>query len=479
LADVSRDEELLKEKALLLLSREREILSLRRRHARVLGWLSVAQTLPELILLGRTPDAFFAEISRKLLGTLQFQRAYFFEISDDGTLNPRVRAAPRGGRLGPTSRQLVEERPVGICNAPIDDALSELARAVGLHRFLWQRVTLGQGRGRVLVVAGYDREKASFYETFEDDDVVHFMNMGQHLSALLSNVSLVKELERDKQMLQQFNETLEQRVRERTEELGTTNGELARTVASLQDKDRRLREDLEQARSFQQSILPKVPPSMRVEFGATYLPLELVGGDVYDVYAVTDGQFRCFMADATGHGVQASLRTIVLKSEYDRTKGVIADPEGVLEHLNRRLTLEYGAEEMLCTACCFDLILTDDGARIRYANCAQPPLLRASGQSVQEIYSSGPFLGLSDSIRVPVVETTIERGDLLLAHSDGLCDQINASGASFAPAPTLIAASRNQASAERVLGSVMRDLDEFRGATAIADDITMLAARLL
>jgi serine phosphatase RsbU (regulator of sigma subunit) len=477
---MNRDEELLKEKALLLLSREREVLGLRKRHARVLGWLEVAQSLSELITPGASPAVLFAELSRKLIATMQFQRAFLFEVAPAGELTALVRVPVQGRRfLTAASRALIERQTVGLCNEPDDEPQRDFAEAVGLHRFLWQVVAPPEGRPSLLVVAGYDRDKASFYEAFEADDVIQFKNMGQRLSALLSNALLVEELEKEKRVLQEFNEHLERRVRERTEQLATANDELARTVESLREKDRRLREDLEQARSFQQSILPRVPPSPRVDFGASYRPLELVGGDVYDVCELSAGQYRCFMADATGHGVQASLRTMVLKSEYDRTKGVIADPDVLLEYLNRRLTAAYGAEEMLCTACCFDLILNDRGATVRYANCAQPPLLRVSGQSVQEIYCAGPFLGLSDSIQVSVLETSVGRGDLLFAHSDGLCDQINAAGAVFTPASMLARAAEDHRSAEGVVGDVIQHFDAFRGDTALSDDVTILAARLL
>jgi sigma-B regulation protein RsbU (phosphoserine phosphatase) len=294
--------------------------------------------------------------------------------------------------------------------------------------------------------------------------------MAQHLSAMLENAALLERLAEDKLALQRFNERLESRVRERTEEL-------ARTVEQLEERDRRLHDDLEQARSFQRRMLPPVQGSDRVEFAATYRPLELVGGDVYDVCEIGSGHFRCFVADATGHGVQASLRTMVLKSEYDRVKVAPARPDAVLEELNRRLTVGYGDQEMLCTACCFDLVLGDDGAALLYANCAQPPLLRMSDRGVDEIYAAGPFLGSLESIAVPCVETHLRRGELLLAYSDGLCEQPDASGAIFAPEARLAAAATG-ASLERALEAVMGSLDEFRGATPQSDDITMLATRL-
>jgi serine phosphatase RsbU (regulator of sigma subunit) len=483
---MNRDEALLKEKAILLLSREREIVGLRRRHAHVTGWLGVAQGLPELAAATRSPSEFFHALSRRLVALLQFQRVHFFSISlpppQSPLRQPELVPIAREQSLPPraltsASERLLEEKVAAFCNEPTDDASRDLSKAIGLQRFMWHWFERVKERP-LLVAAGYDAEKAPFYQPFDDDDLIHFKNMGQHLSAILQNVALVRELEEDKATLQRFNDNLEDRVRARTEELATANAELARTVQALEQRDRRLHADLEQARSFQRSMLPSVPGSSRVEFAATYRPLELVGGDVYDAFEMDRGRYRCFLADATGHGVQASLRTIVLKSEYDRVKGSFAEPNDVLKELNRRLTSGYGPEEMLCTASCFDVILTDQGATVRCANCAQPPLLLASGSSVGELYSPGPFLGLVEKIDLSCTDAHIARGTLLLAYSDGLCEQASASGAIFAPASHLVAAA-SAGGAERALDRLLSLLDEFRGSVAQSDDVTMLAARVL
>jgi serine phosphatase RsbU (regulator of sigma subunit) len=475
---MNRDDALLKEKALLLLSREREIVGLRRRHAHVTGWLGVAQGLPELAAAGSSPSAFFRALSKRLVLLLQFQRVHFFSISQqqelvaisrDGTPAPRA--------LTPAAQRLLQEKTASFCNEPSDEASRDLSEAVGLHRFMWHWFERVKDRP-LLVAAGYDAEKAPFYEPFDDDDLIHLKNMGQHLSAILQNVALVRELEEDKATLQRFNDSLEDRVRARTEELATANAQLARTVRALEQRDRRLNEDLEQARSFQRSILPEVPRSSRVEFAASYRPLELVGGDVYDACEIDHGRYRCFMADATGHGVQASLRTIVLKSEYDRVKAALPEPNAVLKELNRRVTTAYGPKEMLCTACCFDVILTDAGATVRYANCAQPPLLFVSDTGGGELYCAGPFIGLLEDIDVSCAEARIAGGTLLLAYSDGFCEQPGAAGGVFAPEANLVAADGGE-SAEGALDRLFARFDEFRGSIAQADDVTLLAARLL
>ena len=114
---------------------------------------------------------------------------------------------------------------------------------------------------------------------------------------------------------------LEQRVEERTLQLATT-------FELLREKDERLNEDLLRAQAFQRRILPQLPEDQDIRFSAVYRPADLVGGDIYDVCSLGPGRFRVLVADTTGHGIQASLRTMVLKTEYDRIKLAARGPGG-------------------------------------------------------------------------------------------------------------------------------------------------------
>ena len=482
---MERDAQLLKEKALLLLSRERELLSLRRRHARVSAWLTVAHSLSELVTAHANTAEAYPALADKLMTLLQLQRVVFFSIDPGPSLRPLMGApAAREPRpLEPAANHLLEGEGVGLCNAPDSEALAALSRAVGLHRFMWCRVGVESDAliARLLLVAGYEKEKASFYAPFEEADFGHFRSMGQHLSLELRNAELIKELELEKRHLEELNQTLERRVVERTEDFARANRGLADALAVLRERDRRMHDDLEQARTFQQSILPAPPQSRRVELRSVYRPLELVGGDIFDISPVDDGaeHLRVFIADATGHGVQASLRTIVIKSEYDRIRGDHTSPEAVLVELNKRLAQHYSPGEMLCTACCFDLAPAAGGlTHLRYANCAHPGLLRVSGGRVDEIYRDGPFLGLAPEIQVDGEQVTLREGDTVFAYTDGLCDQMNGARRSFPVADAAVEALQDHPPMAEVLARIIDAFDGFRESAPVADDVTLIGARV-
>jgi ligand-binding sensor domain-containing protein/serine phosphatase RsbU (regulator of sigma subunit) len=265
---------------------------------------------------------------------------------------------------------------------------------------------------------------------------------------------------------------LEQKVSERTAQLGNALG-------LLREKDARLNEDLVRAREFQRRILPRLPNDDEVRFSAVYKPADLVGGDVYDVCALGPRRFRALVADTTGHGIQASLRTMVLKTEYDRIKLGAAGPGDALRELNRNVTSTYPNLEMRCSACCFDVERRADGtATLRYASAAHPPLLRLSRRGVEEVQASGTFVGVVVEAPFREIELQLERGDLLVAYTDGLFEQEDTTGAPFGleRIKSVLLATRRRAS--EATQALEEAFDEFAGGRAMDDDVLLLCVEV-
>jgi serine phosphatase RsbU (regulator of sigma subunit) len=467
------EDQVLKEKVLLLLSRERELWGLRKKHARVSAWLAVAQALPEIASM-RTSSAVYPTLSRALVTLLKLQDVALFDVAGGEVRFLGGRSREPVSRLGAEAEELLGAG-AGICNEASDGPSRALGDAVGLYRFMWYRIIVGENR-ILLVAAGYTKDKASFYPDFDHVEFGHFVNMGQQLAVLLRNTALVEALEAEKKALEELNESLEQRVAERTEELARANRTLATALETLQQKERRIDEDLEQARSFQQSTLPALPRNDRIAFAARVKPLEIVGGDVYDVAEVAAGRFRVLVADVTGHGVQASMRTILLKSEYDRMKHDHATPDTLLVALNERLTKSFPGQELICTAVCFDVVLEGDAVRMRYVNAAHPPLF-VLGRQMLEIYRDGSFLGLSLDIELEGVDIELAPGDWIFAYTDGLCDQVDSSGALFSVPDEVRAAVDGVDDVDEAVERIFERFDSFRGATRQHDDLALVAMK--
>jgi two-component system chemotaxis sensor kinase CheA len=218
------EQQVLKEKALQLLRSERELFSLRARHEQTVSSLRILQSLPQLIDHRLPLVELCKRIGKSLISGLRVQRASFFSHRAGELTLMSGKGPPGQIQLGAEARALLEQAPAGLCNDPTDAARVELSQAIGLHRFLFTRIPLAAEE--LLLVSGFDRERAAFQIPFDEAHSTHFASLGQHIEMLLRNANLVGELGRDKERLQKFNESLEHKVEERTAELAKKNRDM-------------------------------------------------------------------------------------------------------------------------------------------------------------------------------------------------------------------------------------------------------------
>jgi sigma-B regulation protein RsbU (phosphoserine phosphatase) len=266
-------------------------------------------------------------------------------------------------------------------------------------------------------------------------------------------------------------------VAARTESLSYANRELTRAIATIRDNEEHLREDIAKARLFQEKMLPTVAKYEHLDIESCYRPLQQVGGDIFDIAKIGNGHVRLLVADATGHGVQAAMRTILLKSAYDRIKYQQATPSAVLEALNETLVQQFPDGDLHCAATCVDLQLTASALNVTYANAANGPVFVFSPeQPVLEVYHAGPLLGV-DLVEIPSTPPlTMKAGQLLLIPSDGLYEQSNPRRERFeGPLKRVVMKGADTAAAfgERLLA----DFDGFREDQPLGDDVTFIAVR--
>ena len=137
------DDQHLREKARLLLQRERELFELRLKHEQIGTWLSVGQALPELFSNRGSLAQAWDGVRRAIVTKLRMQRVLVLELRAE-ELEP---LAPNGPArpISSAVHQLLatDTRTGGFCNEPETDptpGVAELAKTLGLHRFMWSRI---------------------------------------------------------------------------------------------------------------------------------------------------------------------------------------------------------------------------------------------------------------------------------------------------------------------------------------------------
>lgn len=269
------------------------------------------------------------------------------------------------------------------------------------------------------------------------------------------------------------DESEEQALREMF--IASKRGSLVAAFERLEPRDDGLLEDLLQARDFQQRTLAQPPQIDGVDIEVVYKPVDLVGGDLYQVSLLANGHLRVFVADATGHGVKASLTTVLIMSEYELVRQDERGPSFVLEALNQRLATTFSHLAVRFTATLLDFDL--GAGMLTHASAAHPaPCLVREGEVI-ELQGGGTFMGLVPDVTFPSWSSPICRGDAVVTFTDGVTDLFDLMGEPFGDARLHQAISSASRAGEPLAPSIEEALDRFRGQSQLSDDLTIVSVR--
>ena len=268
-------------------------------------------------------------------------------------------------------------------------------------------------------------------------------------------------------------------------DLSAGNRELLQTLALeastilenarlLEDERNRVKLDEEMgiARSIQQSLLPRIlPTDSWFSVCGSSLPAAQVGGDYFDVRPADEGGWSIVVADVSGKGVSSALMASLLQGAF---MAAHHRPELMVDHLVRvnHFLLERMEGEKYATV--FYAILQADGV-LHYANTGicPPVLVRQNGQ-IERLESNGMPLGLFEEATYELGKLRMEKGDVIVAFSDGVEDSTNAAGDSFGKARVrealALGGTPNQLHARLRDAAIL-----FAGSAPQADDVTVVA----
>ncbi|HVT58830.1 MAG TPA: SpoIIE family protein phosphatase [Thermoanaerobaculia bacterium] len=179
--------------------------------------------------------------------------------------------------------------------------------------------------------------------------------------------------------------------------------------------------DLERARRFQHSLLPRGPVAesgWRVE--GRLQSCDALGGDLFLAHAGPDG-LVCAVSDVVGHGVGAAMYAGMLRSTLDAARRRCAEPEAMIGELLDGIDFFEAAKY----ATMFYGLLLPEG-RLRYVSAGHPPALWQSGAAVERLGATGYFLSTAfRSEPAGAREIELAAGDRLLIYTDGASEALD------------------------------------------------------
>jgi len=237
----------------------------------------------------------------------------------------------------------------------------------------------------------------------------------------------------------------------------------------LREAQRNLQRELQVAREIQFSLLP------HQEFSSVaylYQPMEELGGDFLDIFELDQDRLGIFMSDVCGHGIAASLLTVMVKQKLGEWQALAFSPHHLLTALNKELFHQFRGYFLTALYAVYD-------KREHLLTCAN------AGHPYPFLFSRGHFATLTTSRNQPIgvfaqtsYESSVVRlhpGERVLLYTDGLLETLNAQEESFEEKalPEVLEKYRDR-SGYGFLQGILDELRQFHGGRDLDDDVALI-----
>lgn len=177
---------------------------------------------------------------------------------------------------------------------------------------------------------------------------------------------------------------------------------------------------LGQLTNAQKSLLVNPADMPEANFSVCFCPHEEAGGDFYDVTEIGDGIFGYFVADVSGHDIEASFTTSALKALFRQNATPLNTPAETLKAMNSVLNMMMTGGRHL-TACYATLNRKTRTLKIATAGHL-PMLVRTKEGQCTFVESAGSPLGAFEHLILETEQLKLKPGDRFYLYSDGLVE---------------------------------------------------------
>ncbi len=241
----------------------------------------------------------------------------------------------------------------------------------------------------------------------------------------------------------------------------------------------RIRAELDEAQNIQTRLLPvESPDTNEFDIAGMSVPATQVGGDFYDYVTVANGQTAVAVADAAGKGLRGAMNAVLTNGMLHEVARFRSDADVILTDLNAGLAPRmYGPNFIALNLA----ILDESKKRVDYANGGQPYPLLKKGTEIIEIENSDLPLGSMRRVEYESITLDLDEGDVLIFHSDGLIEALNADEEMYGTERLIAVASEmsNEYTAEEVIQHIVEDVNSFVEEAEQYDDLTLVVIKCL
>lgn len=243
--------------------------------------------------------------------------------------------------------------------------------------------------------------------------------------------------------------------------------------------NRELEEERTITRILQRAFRSESVPLPHCEIGSAYLSATshmAVGGDVFDVFRLSDDRALVLIADISGKGVDAAVLTAFIKFMIRSIALRENEPSAILAEFNTAVSRAVGNPDLFVSM--FVGVLDTDAYRMKYGSAGHDcAFVRRRDEDVAQLSITGPILGVMEE---PFGTETIQlrSGDTLVLTTDGLTEVRNRAGVQLTAQGAMELIERAPKHAQRLVDELVAQVLA-RGGKRVRDDLAILAIRLL
>jgi len=249
-------------------------------------------------------------------------------------------------------------------------------------------------------------------------------------------------------------------------------------LALVEQQERIISRDLEQAAEIQRRLLPVNPPTIHgFDVAGHNQPCRTVGGDYFDFFTYPDGRMSFVLGDVAGKGMPAALLMTALKGGVQVLLGEPPDDvPRLMARLDRVVAANFPRNRFVTL---FFGLLDPASGEMTYCNAGHnPPFFLRTDGTIERLPSCGTILGIFPDMGYDARVCRFGAGDVLTLFSDGVTEETNPAGEEYGEERlTQLLVRDDRTDAGAIVAEINRAVTAWAAGSPAADDITVVVVR--
>lgn len=255
-----------------------------------------------------------------------------------------------------------------------------------------------------------------------------------------------------------------------------TQLKLHNLIRSLKDAVGKLESDVVAASRIQMALVPSVAPE-KLNMKWIYKPSSKVGGDIFDAVSLGSGKYLVYLADVSGHGVNAAMLSVMVHRFIEDYKNNILNQKlpFSIDDFMKKLEMNFQFEKFNLFFTMITMVIDTINSRIDISNAGHPLPIMVSGKDcafVDTPVEGIVGLGLVEGSHR---ELSVKEGDRIFIYTDGIIEAKNTDNVPFGTVKLkeALTCSANK-QLETTINETYKELIKFNESDSFEDDISLI-----